>query len=209
MGRPKARAKHFDVIDAKGSFARSQAIGKPDWKLVALTLGQRPHDPPSWAVLACMELYNSELLEGSRASKDGGELTGMVIGLLLDRIIELYHAEELLAEENTGKNVWQQTDDGRPVYVRPSFDRLAIMACKEAGVLADALDDANRDAIRPIRNAWDDEQVQSELKEEDAVHYLEGWAPTPRIERVISDLALEAVGVPVNISQALWVSSRR
>lgn len=216
MGRPRRLSGATKIGNAEELFRKSVAEGKPDYEYVALAIGDRPFDPPAWAILECIELRG----DTSRAAMRGhdGRASQHAMRNILDEIVRYYLAAELNHERATHISAWR--DDVQPDlrYKAPPLRQAIIAACRSLRTREDQMGRADDDWFRDVREAWDWEQQHDALvprvagsgdfSATETYHELIGWRVTRRIARVLEELQEAAGGAPADIGRALWIADQ-
>ena len=216
MGRPRRLSGATKIANAEELFRQSVAEGKPDYGYVALAIGDRPFDPPAWAVLECIEL-RGDTSRGAMRGHDG-PASKHAMRNILDEIVRYYLAAELNHEKATGISVWRDDVRADSRYNAPPLRQAIIAACRGLGTRENQIGSANDDWFRDVREAWDWEQHHDALVSRQAgsgdfsatetYHELIGWKVTRRIARVLEELQEAAGGAPADIGRALWIADQ-
>ncbi len=227
MGRKRKESGALEIATAEERFLQSEAEGKPDYRLLALAIGEHPFSPPAWAMLACIELRG----QVHRAATRGYDCPSSPNAMrnILDEIVRFYlkaeqshfaarrkREEAERSQEAEGVTSAQQEGALAMDYKAPSFRQAVIAACKSLGVRLEAIGDADDDWHKDVRRAWDYEQHHDALRPKiagsgpptsDETYYeLQGWKATRRIARVIEEVTALECDFPENIEKTLWIS---
>lgn len=216
MGRPRKLSGATKIAKAEQLFRQSMMAGTPDYEYIALAIGERPFDPPDWAMLECIELHSNTIKASTRGNDNATSRHAM--RQILDKIIRFYIAAELKHERITGVSVWSDDVPEELVYKRPSFSHAVISACRSLKTRENEISRANTDWHRDVRVAWEYEQSHEHLPqrvagsrrfdESETYFQLFGWKTTVRIDRVMSEWQEKTSRVPANLSKALWLADK-
>ena len=188
MGRRKRYGGSYTVENAEKLFQQSVALGKPDYQLVALAIGACPSAPPSWAVLACIELRQQ--YERLPARGNDAEMS-----FILDDLVRFF--------DRAGRN-------GEP----PSLRSAIIQVMTDRGLRQHRADSANDDWFRDIREAWEWEQANelapSSFMQLADGHFIDAYRlkTTSRIHRVLMQDVATEVGDPQDVHVWAWIAQR-
>lgn len=187
MGNRKLRSGPNEVINAERLFRQSVENGRPDFRFVAIAIGECPFRPPTWAIWEC-------ILEKDRTARRAPSGTKEV-GEILDEVVRFFAREEF-ARDNAAKR------EARP----PSLRRAIRSACGTLGKRTKYLSAGSADTswMKDIERAWRREQ------EEDVVpstYVLSDWKTTRRIDEIMHGLLADEFGDLRDIQQSLWVAN--
>lgn len=186
MGAKRLRSGPNEIENARNLFEASVEKRKPDYRYVALAIGENPLKPPIWAVWACIELRDAAM--NSAASKVAHT------SLAMDEIVRFFAKEQFLRDDQPERR-------GDPV---PEL-RTAIGAARDAlakNGKSVGQGEAEAGYFALMMRMWEREQ------EEDAVesHYmLFDWKVTKRIDWIIHSLIAHEEGHPPQVEQAIWM----
>lgn len=178
-GRPKLASGHNQIRNARRLFDTSVANGTPDFRYVALAIGEVPIKPPKWAIDACIE--EKELTETASASVARED-----IGIVLDEAIRIFYDHE----EETNR-------DGSEL----PFAAAIREACKRTNKFLGFDGSLGASELKTIRDAWKREQKESNLESN---LFLEGFKPTERIDRVLIAKLGSEFGMSTNPMRDIW-----
>ncbi len=220
MGRKRRESGALEIATAEERFLQSEADGNPDYRLVALAIGEHPFSPPTWAMLACIELRGRTHRAAIRGFDDFS--SGHAMRNILDEIVRFYlkaedfHTAALRKREETLQV--SARVDVNPLQTRyraPPFRQAVIAACRRLGVRLDKIGDPDDDWHKDVRRAWDYEQQHDALRSKvggtgvptlDETYYeLRGWNVPRRIKRVIEEVMALECDFPADIEKALWI----
>ena len=216
MGRPRKLSGATKIANAEELFRQSVTAREPDYQYVALAIGERPFDPPVWAILECIELHG----DASRAALRGHDRKASRHAMrnILDKIVRFYIAAELKHERATGISAWREDVQEELRYKRPPLRQAIISACRSLKTRENHIGSANDDWFRDVRDAWDYEQKHGDLTPRIAgagplsatETYCEliGWKTTRRIVRVMEDWQEKKGGPPSDLAKALWIADQ-
>ena len=208
MGRKPGQSGAQAIRDAEYLFGQSVEIGRPDFTYVALAIGNTPHAPPLWAVLACIELRQRS--EGKPALGNSLEIEN-----ILDKIIRFYDRKQRLFEKSLGKDSFDALDNYRPASLRSAI--LHVLKANDYRTEKQA--EASDDWFRDIRKAWEWEQKhdlapssffhfeEGNLDEEGRIKGRKRWLQTTsRIDRVLMRSAALENGDPEDLAKWAWIT---
>ena len=194
MGRKKQVGAGYNIYRAEELFRQSEADGKPDYKYVALAIGAAPAAPPSWAVLACIELRQEE--EGQAAR---GHPTK--VSAVLDDLVRFFDQKQREFERQS-----QDSPEIRLAYSPPSFRSALRQVLASDEGWKHEIDGANDDWQKPFRNAWRWEQ-ENDLAPS-SFWQLDGFNTTSRIDRVMTQSVAAELGDPEDMHVWAWTTKR-
>lgn len=186
MARGSKKSGQSEIDNAQVLFRQSVERGRPDYRFVALAIGAASIRPPSWAIKACiLEREKTERMPAAGTVADE-------VGEVLDQMIRYFAS-------------WQQdrprTSPGSE-HVPPSLREAIIGSCRTLGLRTKQFDGSgNDDWMRDVRRAWDWEQLNDGC---DGYLVLDGFNTTGRIDRVLTALYGEEVGMPSDPIKAVW-----
>lgn len=227
MGRKRRESGALEIATAEERFIQSEAEGKPDYRLLALAIGEHPFSPPAWAMLACIELRGQVHRAAIRGFDEPASPSAMQN--ILDEIVRCYLEAEQFhfaarrkrekatrSKETEGITLAQQEGALAMDYKAPSFRQAVIAACKNLGVRLEDIGDADDDWHKDVRRAWDYEQQHDALEAKiagsgpltaDETYYgLQGWKVTRRVKRVIEEVTGRECDFPADIEKTLWIA---
>jgi hypothetical protein len=206
MERIKGRKPRFgagySIKHAQELFRRSVDEGHPDFKYVALAIGEAPASPPSWAVLACIELRKRDERQTARGHSE-------TINVILNEIVRFYIRAE--REFIKGFNTYEAFDNYTPPTLRSAI--LSVLKERDPNTNADG---ANDDWHRDIREAWNREQIDCLLPSSDmqleqgkpSVRAKRKLKTTIRIDNVLRQSVAEELGHPTDLQTWVWSTKR-
>ena len=178
MANKKKTSGHYEIREARSLFEQSKAKGQPDFRYVALAIGDCPLKPPFWAMEACVtERDATKTQPFSLEKKDTGDI--------LDEVVRVLDENEQSAREPKKMSLRSAIYSAMQ-RIDPEFDPTAPM------------DD---NSIRTIRDAWDREQEEDCVRSQFA---LTGYQSTSRTDRVIIASVGKEFDMPTDPIVDLW-----
>jgi len=209
MGRNKRLGGGYTIHNAEQLFEQSKADGKPDYRYVALAIGNAPASPPTWAICACIDARQEEEQKVARGVAND-------IPAILDEIVRFYERSQIEFErENRGTK--HTLDD----YFPPALQSAILWVLNDKGLRQAWSGSAETDWFKDIRRAWDWEQ-EHELAPSSYMQ-LEpmktktgnergkeraGLYTTRRIDRVLSQSVAAELGDPVDVQIWAYITKR-
>ncbi len=203
MGRPKRHSGGHSIHHAEEMFRQSVANRNPDYSYVALAIGAAPQAPPSWAVLACIELRQQR--ERQPARGNAAEIEG-----ILDDMVRFYDRDRRAFELTCTES--PHALDG---YRAPALRSAILQVLKANGQRSEQSTSASDDWFRDIRKAWEWEQ-EHDLAPSSFMELDEGGIgkdrkllkTTTRIDRVLMQSIAAEMGDPVDVQTWAWITKR-
>lgn len=187
MGNKKLRSGQNDILNAKQLFQRSIKAGKPDFRFVALAIGESPLRPPTWAVWEC-------ILEKDRTSPKAASGTKEV-SVILDEMVRFFAREEF-SRDNAAKR--KAPAPSLRKAIRSACETLELRSKERSAGAADAT------WMKDIERAWKREQQEDVVS---SAYVLMNWNTTRRIDEIMHSLLADEFGDPRDIQQALWIAN--
>jgi len=188
-GPKKLLSGPYEIANAEELFIASVENGDPDFRYIALAIGENPFEPPRWAILECMS-------EKERTSSRAASRTDEV-SIILDEVVRYFVADQFRREDDA--NYRSEPFPELRTAIRNSCAKIG----KRTKYLEGSLADANW--CRDIERAWKTEQDEVALE---SYPRLLNWKGTKRIADIISRSVADELGFPVDIQKALWVDKQ-
>lgn len=168
MGNKEIRSGGEEIARAKELFYQSLEAGDPDFRFVALAIGNTPTKPPNWAVLECR--FECERTARRTSSKHES------LDMMLDAITLAYIQEMVRRDDDP------ELRDPKLRHKPPSFREMVRRAHK-AAYHRPLPKSAESDAYKQYERKWRDEQQNAAIE---SYHHLFDLKITPRIEAAMN-----------------------
>ncbi len=178
MANKRKTSGHYEISEAQSLFEQSKAIGKPDFRYVALAIGNCPPKPPQWAIEACIAERNETQIQPFSLEKRR-------TGIILDEVVRVLDENEQSGREPKKMSL-RAAIITTIKRIDPEFDPTAPM------------DD---NSIRTIRKAWNREQKEDRVQSQ---YSLTGYQMTSRIDRVITASIGKEFDMPTDPIVDFW-----
>ncbi|WP_157096590.1 hypothetical protein [Tsuneonella dongtanensis] len=188
MGNKRLLSGPNEIINAERLFRQSVQRGKPDFRFVALAIGENPYRPPTWAIWEC-------IIEKDRAARKAASGTREVSDIL-DEVVRFFAKEEFRRDGLPGERA--KPAPSLRLAIRTACETLNLRTKERSGGAAEA------SWMKDVERAWKREQQEDVV---DSTYVLLNWETTKRIDEIMHALLADEFGEPRDIQQSLWISN--
>lgn len=186
MGNKRLLSGPHQITNAEQLFILSAQRGTPDFRYVALAIGENPYRPPSWAVWEC-------ILEKNRTARRAASGTREV-STILDEVVRFFAKEHFRRDDEPER----RTKSSPPLRlaIRTACETLNLRAKERSAGAAEA------SWMKDVERAWRREQQEDVVE---SAYVLLNWNTTKRIDEIMHGLLADEFGGPRDIQQLLWM----